>query len=118
MYSLYSSTGGTTRYDSSNSSLANYYISSKRLYKQDLPIGSVIIVDDGYQYRPEGWESESYKSTSATREAVVYASVVTVDKEWWKNYEFRGFNLSPEGTHTREVEESDIPHLRIYVPKQ
>ncbi len=118
LYTLYSSTGGTTRHDSSNSKLAKYYISSKRLYKTDLPVGSVIIVDKGFQYRPEGWESESYKSTSATREPVVPASVVTVDEAWWKDYEFRGFNLSPQGTHTREVTESDIPHLRIYVPKK
>ena len=117
MYTLYSSTGGTTRYDSSNSSLSQYYISSKRLYKTDLPVGSIIIVDKGFQYRPEGWVSESYKSTSATREPNVLASVVTVDAGWWKNYEFRGFNLSPEGTRVREVVESDIEHLRIYVPK-
>ena len=117
MYTLYSSTGGTTRHDSTSSSLSQYYISSERLYKTDLPIGSIIIVDKGFQYRPEGWESESYKSTSATREPNVLASVVTVDKAWWKNYEFRGFNLSPEGTRVREVLESDIGHLRIYVPK-
>ncbi len=117
MNTLYSSTGGTTRHDSSTSKLANYYISSKRLYKTDLPVGSIIIVDKGFQYRPEGWESESYKSTSATREPNVLASVVTVDESWWKNYEFRGFNLSPEGNRVREVIESDIEHLRIYVPK-
>lgn len=117
MNSLYSSTGGTKRHDSSSSTLAPYYISSKRLYKTDLPVGSVIIVDKGFQYRPEGWESESYKATSATREKNVLASVVTVDTSWWKNYEFRGFNLSPEGTREREVVESDIEHLRIYVPK-
>lgn len=118
MNTLYSSTGGTTRHDSSNSKLTDYYISSGRLYRTDLPVGSVIIVDKGYQYRPEGWESESYKSTNTTREPNILASVVTVDEAWWKDYAFRGFNLSVEGNKTRAVVESDIAHLRIYVPKK
>ncbi len=116
--SFYSSTGGTTRYDPSNSQIAKHYISSKRLYKTGLPVGSIIIVDKGFQYRPEGCESESYKATSSTREPNVLASVVTVDTAWWKNYEFRGFNLSPEGNRVRDVVQSDIAHLRIYVPKK
>lgn len=90
------------------------FIASKLLTKEDLPVGSVIIVDSGYQYRPEGWVTETTKNSS--RPGNVTTSAVKVTEAWWGNYTIRAFNLS--ATATRAMADADAVHLRIYVPKK
>ena len=104
----------TSKANSTASNLANFIV-SKQFTQKELPIGSIIIVDAGYQYRPEGWTSADLpKNTSATRPANVTTNVVEVTKEWWGNWAVRAFNLSV--TPTRAITEADKAALRIYVP--
>jgi hypothetical protein len=101
--------------NSSNSTASNLinFIASKHLTLEDLPIGTVIIVDEGYNYRPEGWTAENV--LTATRATATTENFVVVDAAWWGDFTIRGFNLgsSPAKVMTAE----DATHLRIYVPK-
>ncbi|MBQ9768904.1 MAG: hypothetical protein IJW27_01745, partial [Clostridia bacterium] len=88
------------------------YIASKLLYKADLPVGSVIILDSGYSYRPEGWIDASTKNSE--RPGMVNAKFTEVDEDWWGSYTIRAFNLYKDSNQRTE---EDAAHLRIYVPK-
>ena len=117
LHSYYNSTGGMTQHHSGNSTASNLpkFTSSCILQKSQLPIGSVIIVDAGYQYRPEGWASETSKNTSSTRPANVSTNAVVTDAAWWGSFNYRAFNLAR--TNSATMTEADSAHLRIYVPK-
>ena len=103
-------------YNAQTSTASNVpnFIASKLLTKAELPVGSVIIVDSGYQYRPEGWVTETTKNSS--RPGNVTTAAVKVTEDWWGNYTIRAFNLS--AVTTRAMADEDVVHLRIYVPKK
>lgn len=65
--------------------------------KDELIVGSVIRLDEGYKYRPEGW-IDMAKNTK--RPDVVYAGdggyCITVDEEWWGSYNCRAFNVGKD----------------------
>ena len=115
--SYYNSNHGTQIYNKATSTASNVpnFISSVLLTKENLPNGSVIIVDEGYQYRPEGWVSMTSSNTSSTRPGNTSARFTETDDEWWGKWTIRAFNLSC--TTARAMTESDIKHLRIYLPK-
>lgn len=100
--------------NSSNSTASNLvnFIASGYLTKDKLPVGALIIVDEGYNYRPEGWTAENVLSDK--RAASVTTRIVEVTEEWWGSWTIRGFNLgsSPAKVMTAE----DAMHLRIFVP--
>lgn len=103
-------------YNAQTSTASNVpnFIASKLLTKEDLPVGSVIIVDSGYQYRPEGWITETTKNSS--RPGNVTTAAIQITEAWWGNYTIRAFNLS--AVTTRAMTNDDVVHLRIYVPKK
>lgn len=115
--SYYDSTKGITLTSKANSSASNIpnFISSVLLTKENLPNGSIIIVDEGYKYRPEGWASETSKNTSSTRPGNTTVRFTEIDDAWWGNWTIRAFNLS--AASARAMSEADIAHLRIYLPK-
>ncbi|MBQ2676612.1 MAG: DUF4886 domain-containing protein [Clostridia bacterium] len=115
--SFYDSTKGITRFDLENSEDGTplFYVSSDVLKKADLPAGSVIIQDYGYQYVADAWESETY--VAATRPAAVYDRAKLVTDQWWGKNTMCAISLSYIGSDTF-VDESDSEHLRIYVPKK
>lgn len=115
--SYYNSGASSTLVSSANSTAANIpnFTSSAMFQKESLPEGTIIIVDEGYQYRPEGWVTLSTKNSSSTRPANVDDNVVVVDSAWWGDFTYRAFNLSAVSTKTMTT--SDSAHLRIYVPK-
>jgi hypothetical protein len=96
-----------------NNGTSDNYIASEIFTKEDLPEGSIIILDEGYEYRPEGWKTESSKNTA--RPEKVSSSAVAVNEKWWGDFTLRGFNLSYKGAKT-SVSPEIADHLRIYVP--
>lgn len=97
----------------SGSGTAKKYIGIGTFDKTTLPIGSVLILDTGYQYRPEGWVDEN--TTNSSRPDNVTTNFVITDEDWWGTYTIRGFNLAFQGagsTVTMDVAE----HFRIYIP--
>ena len=92
-----------------------YFAGSARFDRSQLPVGTIITVADGYQYRPEGWISTSLKTT--VRPGNVTDATVVIDAQWWGTYQYRAFNLSYVGSETN-MTESDMDKLRIYIPNE
>ena len=89
------------------------YSASAIFTKEELPVGSVIIVDSGYKYRPEGWLVEG-EISPVGRPSEVNTNFVVVTEQWWGDYTVRAFNLSK--SVKAPLTEEDNVHLRIYVP--
>ena len=51
----YSEKAGATIYESGDANTAAKFYATKTFTKDTLPMGSVIWVNSGWQYRPEGW---------------------------------------------------------------
>ena len=119
-HAYWNSAGGTgEEYLSlfTNKSNSDQYIATRKFTRQELPIGSIIVLDAGWQYRPDGWVG-SNKNTNATRPAATTAATITVTAEWWGDFTKRGFNISKkDGT---ALSSTDITNakaaFRIYVP--
>ncbi len=114
--SYYNSSNDSNLVSKNNSTASNlpYFSASCIFEKKDIPSGSIIIVDQGYQYRPEGWKTLNAKNSS--RPGNVNAQMIVVDDAWWGEYAYRAFNLSYVGSKTN-MTEADSVHLRIYIPK-
>ena len=77
------------------------FASTQRFTKAEIPEGSVIVLKEGYQYRPDKWIDLKTANTSTTRPDPVLASgansVVVVDNDWWGSFSYVGFNIATEG---------------------
>lgn len=95
-----------------------YFWATQVLSKAELPDGTLIVVLDGYQYRPEGWQSMNTNNSSARPDNVAGAkkSVTVVDSEWWGNFNYRAFNVAKAGGGIA-VSADDYGAFAIYVPK-
>ncbi len=94
------------------------FVATGIIDKANIPNGSVLVVCDGYQYRPEGWQVKGEKNT-ASRPGNVTTAVTVVDDAWWGNFNCRAFNLANAGNPGIPVTEMDhvIASFAIYVPK-
>ena len=110
----YNSTDAS-KYSSLISTASNspYYIATEIFTKETLPVGAVIILDEGWQYRPEAWRE---LTKQASRPALTAENTVIVTEEWWGDYTHRAFNLSSTASKTT-LTDADACHLRIYLPK-
>ncbi len=92
------------------------FVASKLFKREDIPTGSLIEVDEGFQYRPEGWETGT--STTNPRPGVVTMPEVIVTDGWWGTFNYRAFNVSKisEESLNGKVDEA-VEHFRIYMPK-
>ena len=119
LHAYYNSTDKTYKsslISKSNSSASNIpnFAATKIFSKSDLPNGTVIVVDSGYQYRPEGWTSLDAVNASSVRPANITTSMVVVDDAWWGSFNYRAFNLSKNPNSS--MAQADMVHLTIYVP--
>lgn len=94
---------------------SKYFIALELLDKTELPVGSVIIIDKGFRYRPDAWLNVEGTELPASRPPLCYDTVLHVSAEWWGNFAVRGLNLAYENGKTVMTAE-DIQHIRIYVP--
>ncbi|MBR4873466.1 MAG: DUF4886 domain-containing protein, partial [Clostridia bacterium] len=93
-----------------------YYTASRMFTKEELPVGSVIVVDSGYQYRPEGWIALDQVNASADRPKNTSTTLVVVTEEWWGKFNYRAFNVSSVSDKSNATNEV-VQHFTIYVPK-
>lgn len=92
------------------------FYASRMFTREDLPVGSVIEVASGWQYRPEGWKNEGVQSG---RPGTTSVSRVVVTDAWWGEYTHRAFNLSKVGTPSLEGASGEIAAAFIvWIPKQ
>ena len=95
---------------------SSQYYASAMLTKEDIPVGSIIELADGWQYRPEAWKSTSVQSS---RPAVTSTNKIIVTEQWWGEYTHRAFNLSKKGTPALTGNASEIEGaLTVWVPKK
>ncbi len=95
------------------------FVATSIVEKAKIPNGSLIVVNYGYQYRPEGWQTLGSKNTAA-RPGNVGNNVVVVDDAWWGNFNYRAFNLAKFGNPnmTTDAErDAVIAAFAVYVPK-
>ena len=109
----YNSNTGFGQYnDKSTSSNYQKFLATQMFSKSDLPDGSVIRINSGYKYRPDGWVDLSTKTPKEDRPANVSTSAVIIDSAWWGDFNYRGFNIArSSGTITLEEGEN----FKIYV---
>ena len=107
-------------YNKINKSASNapQYHCTERFDKTTLPMGSVIKVSSGYEYRPEGWVSDAQQD-SADRPDVTSKSYTVALNEWWGSFTMRAFNISST-TSGKDISgmKADAIHeiFQIYVP--
>ena len=91
------------------------FIATEMFTKETLPVGAVIVIDEGWQYRPEAWKDESKQNS---RPNPVTEHIVFVTEAWWGSYTHRAFNISVKGNNVNIKNNPDaITHFRIYIPK-
>ncbi len=123
-YAFYNSTDGTkggviqNKENVPTATNLGQFVATGIIDKANIPNGSVLVVCDGYQYRPEGWQVKGEKNT-ADRPGNVTTATVVVDDAWWGNFNYRAFNLAYAGNPGIPVTEMDhvIASFAIYVPK-
>lgn len=105
-----------SRENSTASNLCFFVSSGKMFTREDIPVGSIIEIDEGYQYRPEGWVT---LTRHASRPGPVTTQRVVVTNEWWGDYQYRAFNISFIGNSTNisNVVDETAAKFRIYIPR-
>jgi hypothetical protein len=99
-----------------NDNLVAKFASTQLFTREDLPIGTVIEIASGFQYRPEGWVGTTL-NTSSTRPLNVTTSKVVIDEAWWGDYTVRGFNISmTNGGLYEDNKEAFLNALKITLP--
>ena len=95
---------------------AQRFVCTRPFYNnnEDLPLGTVIILDSGYQYRSDCWGSEGTHS----RPNNVSTSWTTVNSNFWKGLRNRTFNVSKTDNSTLVGQNALLfmNSMRIYVP--
>lgn len=123
-FAYYNSGNGTmlsTLYTHENSTQSNLdeFVATPIYDKEDLPEGTLLVLKEGYQYRPEGWVTLTTKNNS--RPGIVSApGVQPVTKEWWGNWNYRAFNIShnPRVKFTDATADEACAAFGIFLPKE
>ena len=121
-YAYYNSTSSSTlvsRMAGSGATNLNQFASTTGVFsKEDIPVGSVIVLKAGYQYRPEGWTSLSATNSSSSRPANVKTAIVPVTGAWWGNWKYRAFNLAESNNPglTEERMQKVMHCFAVFVP--
>jgi hypothetical protein len=69
-------------------------MATKKFTREELPVGSIIEIAVGWQYRPEGWKSTGSRPDNVTTLRII------IDADWWGSYSERAFNISMVGNST------------------
>ena len=113
MSAYYNSTSSTTSNLVTNAGNSPGFIATKLFTEETLPVGSVINVLAGYQYRLEGWQTLGVANALTRRNNST--SGMIVDEDLYEQYSYIGFNISKTaGGHPTP---DDREGFRIYVPK-
>ena len=124
---FYNSTSSSTMTSAATGSTASnitQFAATQIFRKADVPPGSVIVLKQGFQYRPEGWTELSSKNAQTSRPGNVVASednsIVLVNDEWWGNWNYRAFNLAKAGNPNLDDagQQSLEGCFAIFIPNQ
>ena len=114
--SFYNTSGAGAWQDIENS-FARGFMTTKKFTREELPVGSIIEIAVGWQYRPEGWKYVNGRPNNVTTVRII------IDEAWWGSYTERAFNISQVGHTTSNYIEigmytSEVAAsiFKIYVP--
>ena len=94
---------------------SKFFYASEMFTKEQLPVGSVIELKNGWQYRPEAWKSSGAQTS---RPDNITAAKVVVTEAWWGDYTHRAFNLSKAGLPSLEGAAGEIETaFIIWIPE-
>ncbi len=94
--------------------VSNLYVSSKRFTSSTLPIGSLVVVDDAFGYRPDAWISDSVQYS---RPEERYDNILEITSSFFSNYQYRAFNIFKAGkTELKGQYDQIFDGFHIYVP--
>ncbi len=97
-----------------DANLSSKFFATKRFTREELPVGSVIVLESGWQYRPEAWKTDTAQTT---RPAEVTVRIVVITEDWWSGYMYRAFNIKKsDASVLTGQEEAARAALRIYKP--
>ncbi|MBE6927997.1 MAG: DUF4886 domain-containing protein [Ruminococcaceae bacterium] len=95
-----------------------YFHCTEQFTKDTLPMGSVIKVSSGYEYRPDGWLTDA-KQDSANRPGITSKSYAVALNEWWGDWTIRAFNICST-TDNKDISKMTAEQIhaifQIYVP--
>ena len=112
-YSSQDAVNLSIKHDVSN---ATKFICTEGFTKETLPVGSILVIDEGYQYRPDGWKQEN--TINNNRPGNVSTNVIVIDEAWWGDFIVRGFNISIKaGGTVNQIPHEVASHFRIYIQK-
>ena len=99
--------------ESATGSKYQLFLATQIFSKDELTIGSVIRLNAGYKYRPDGWVDLSTVTASSKRPGTVTKETVIIDEAWWGSFGYRAFNLNKVSGEKITLEES--VNFKIYV---
>lgn len=115
--SFYNTTGSDV-WNDTGSNWSSGFMATKKLTREELPVGTIIEIEQGWQYRPEGWNFIIKRPDNVKTVRII------IDEDWWGSYIERGFNIS-QTSHTMNSnkpitltpDEVADTIFRVYVPE-
>ena len=92
-FASYYNTTGSSAWEATGDNFARGFMATKKFTREELPVGSIIEIASGWQYRPEGWKFANSRPGNVTTQRII------IDEDWWGSYSERAFNVS-KVTHT------------------
>ncbi len=100
-----------------NDAFTQTFVATNRYTKEDIPVGSVIVLEEGWKYRPDYW-TYGQAAPNSNRDSLTTQTYLFVTEEWWEGKEYRAFNISKtDGTKPADYSEA-IAAFKIYIPKE
>ncbi len=95
----------------------SYFYITKQFTEEELPVGTVIEIEVGWQYRPEYWV-DGAKNPAAARPASVTKYRVEITEDFWDTETERAFNISKMARIALDESSWDevVASFKIYVP--
>lgn len=91
------------------------FAGTKIFEKAQLPVGTILVVKSGYQYRPEGWTALA--TANSARPDNVSTPIVVIDDAWWGTFNYRAFNLTFVSGGAPEKQPELESCFGIFIPK-
>lgn len=100
-----------------DSNLGRFCSSAVQFTAEDIPVGSVISIAEGWQYRPEGWTDPKKVTPSSSRAANTSVPLFLVTEAFWQEFPCRAFNVSLKSNADITDFSKAKEALKIYIPR-
>ena len=100
----------------SNASNSKYFIANEvRLHRSQLPVGSVLKIEEGYKYRNNYYTNTSGSAGNNSRSGNISQEYITIDESWWGEFNYVGFNISKQANNFDITNEVDIVATKLSI---